>query len=306
MKRVINLSFFTAHLLLAATVVLVLLPGKKSVQPNTALMAGIGVMELLYLWRLRSSAKKGISATARSHIMIILWAFLLLWELLVTKLNLMHPVLVPAPENVFYVFQTQYAALLLHILASLELLLISIAIGLFLGVLLGVITGWFPGLRDVFTPIANVLAPIPSVIYAPYIIAVMPTFRSASAMVIVLGIFLPTFLSMISRVESIDVQILDSARMLNVGSWAMITKILLPYILPGVVSGLKVTLTTAFMLLMFAEMMGATRGLGYYIVNYHTYGNYTNVIACIIVIGILVTILSRLVSFLQRKAIKWR
>jgi NitT/TauT family transport system permease protein len=57
---------------------------------------------------------------------------------------------------------------------------------------------------------------------------------------------------------------------------------------------------------MFAEMMGATSGLGYYIVNYNTYGNYTNVIACIIVIGIIVTILNWLTTLMQKKLIKWQ
>lgn len=70
--------------------------------------------------------------------------------------------------------------------------------------------------------------------------------------------------------------------------------------------GMKVTLTTSFMLLMFAEMMGATSGLGYYIVNYNTYGNYTNVIACIIVIGIIVTILNWLTTLMQKHLIKWQ
>ncbi len=62
----------------------------------------------------------------------------------------------------------------------------------------------------------------------------------------------------------------------------------------------------AFMLLMFAEMMGATRGLGYYIVNYNTYGNYTNVVAGIIMIGIIVTILNRFTSVLQKQVVRWK
>ena len=218
----------------------------------------------------------------------------------------MHPVLYPAPENVFYVYRTQYATILLNILSSMELLAVSIFIGVVLGVVLGVTVGWIPVLSDVFYPIANVLAPIPSVVYAPYIIAIMPSFRSASAMVIVIGIFFPMFLDMVNRVKAIDPQIIDSALMLNVSNRTMITGILLPYVVPGVIMGMKVTLTTSFMLLIFAEMMGATKGLGYYIVNYNSYGNYTNVIACIIVVGLLVTVLNRLVDLLQEKAIKWK
>lgn len=306
MKKYLDKYSVIAHLFLLALVILVLVPGAKKTQPISAMLASLVVIEILYILQCRRWHKRGESFRVPSCIVSIVWAVLITWEILVTKLNCMHPVLYPAPENVFYVYRTQYVTILLNILSSMELLTASIFIGVFLGVVLGITIGWIPVLSDVFYPIANVLAPIPSVVYAPYIIAVMPSFRSASAMVIVIGIFFPMFLSMVNRVKSIDRQIIDSALMLNVSNRTMITKILLPYVVPGVIMGMKVTLTTSFMLLIFAEMMGATKGLGYYIVNYNSYGNYTNVIACIIVVGLLVTVLNRLVDLLQEKAIKWK
>lgn len=306
MKKYLDKYSVIAHLFLLALVILVLVPGAKKTQPISAMLASLVVIEILYILQCRRWHKRGESFRVPSCIVSIVWAVLITWEILVTKLNCMHPVLYPAPENVFYVYRTQYVTILLNILSSMELLTASIFIGVILGVVLGITIGWIPVLSDVFYPIANVLAPIPSVVYAPYIIAVMPSFRSASAMVIVIGIFFPMFLSMVNRVKSIDRQIIDSALMLNVSNRTMITKILLPYVVPGVIMGMKVTLTTSFMLLIFAEMMGATKGLGYYIVNYNSYGNYTNVIACIIVVGLLVTVLNRLVDLLQEKAIKWK
>ena len=306
MKRYLDKYSVIAHLFLSALILLMLVPGAKKTQPISAMLAGLAVIEVLYILQCRRWHKRGESFRVPSCIVSIVWAVLIIWEILVTKLNCMHPVLYPAPENVFYVYQTQYATILLNILSSMELLAVSIFIGVFLGVVLGVTVGWIPVLSDVFYPIANVLAPIPSVVYAPYIIAVMPSFRSASAMVIVIGIFFPMFLNMVNRVKSIDSQIIDSALMLNVSNRMMIIEILLPYVVPGVIMGMKVTLTTSFMLLIFAEMMGATKGLGYYIVNYNSYGNYTNVIACIIVVGLLVTVLNRLIDLLQDKAIKWK
>ena len=295
-----------AHILLLLLIVVILIPGEKKTQSPGAFIGAVLVMETLYLLKLLQNRKHEQSATVPSCIISILWIFLLLWDTAVTKLNLMHPVLYPAPENVFYVFVSQYGEILMHVLSTLELLLISIAIGVTAGVLAGAFTGWNRALSGVLYPIANVLAPIPSIIYAPYIISLMPSFRSASAVVIALGIFFPMFLNMVNRVQSMDQEIIDSARMLNVSGRSMVTKIILPYLIPGVISGMKVTLTTSFVLLMFAEMMGATRGLGYFIVNYNTYGNYTNVIAGIIVIGVLVSVLNALVTLLQKKAIRWR
>ena len=183
-------------------------------------------------------------------------------------------------------------------------MLVGVLFGIGFGVGLGLPVGWIPAC-GIFYPIANVLTPIPPVVFAPYLIALMPTFRSASAVVIILTIFWPTFLSIIIRVNSIEPRILDSARVLNVSNRTMIRKILLPYVIPSVISGLKVTITTSVMMLTFAEMMGATSGMGFYIINYTHYANYTNVVAGIILVGIVVTVLNWLVNIIQIKTIKW-
>ena len=297
-----NLSVVISHVLLAALFVAVLLPGEKKTAPYGAMLCALALMEGAYLYRVMRRPKKLSSA---SDIMSILWALMLVWEVLVSKLDLCHPVLAPALENIFAVFSEDHLEMGRGILSSLEILLIGVVVGLALGTLLGLICGWHQRLKEVFFPIAGVLAPIPSIV-APYVIAIMPTFRSASVVVILLGIFWPTFLKTIISVESIDKNMVDSARTLELGGFAMIFEVLLPYSMPGIVKGLKVTMTTAVMMLTFAEMMGSTVGMGYYIVNYNTYGNYTKVIAGIMVVGLVVTLLSSLVSVIQKKAIKWQ
>ena len=174
------------------------------------------------------------------------------------------------------------------------------------GALLGMLAGWSPRLRDSLVPIARILAPIPAIIYAPYLIALMPTFRSASALVIVLGIFWPTFLQTVGRVGGIDPHILDSARALCLSGREMVFQIFLPYLLPGLISGLRVSLSTSFMLLTLAEMMGSSSGLGYFIKNFADYANYTNVIAGIFLVALVVTALNGAVSLIEKKAVRWK
>lgn len=186
-----------------------------------------------------------------------------------------------------------------------ELLLLGFALGLTAAVLLGLVAGWVPRIRAFAYPIANVMAPIPAIVISPYLVALMPTFRSASLVVIILGIFWPTFLTTVNRVQNMEVQILDSARTLQPSTMTMLTRILLPYILPGVISGLRVSMTTSLLMLNFAELMGATHGMGYYVQNSITYANYTHAVAGIFVIGIVVTILNFLVGKLQKWAIRW-
>lgn len=295
-------NFIFVNVLAVVVVVLLLLPGDKKVKSPAAMLAAMALMECIYLYQ----CLKKKNVVVASDIMTVVWVFLGVWEMTVSKLDLMHPVLVPAPENVFHVFRSEYVTLLSGVWSSMRLLFASVAIGLGMGLVLGVVVGWQQRLRNMLYPIASVLAPIPSVVFAPYLIAIMPTFRSASALVILLGIFWPTFLNMILRVQSMDSEIVDSARALHVTGKDMIFHILLPYLFPGIIERLKMTLTTSVTLLTFAEMMGATSGMGYFITNYNHYGNYTNVVAGIIVVGIVVTILNYLVGVAQGRLIRWR
>lgn len=302
-EKISGFSFYIANILMVLLILAVLIPGKKTVANPLAFLVCIAVIEIIYLIKLMTKKE---NITGISGIVIISWTTLILWEIFVSKLDMMHPVLVPAPENVFDVFFTQYKTLTIGIISSMELLAVGFVIGIGLGVFLGLPVGWIPKLKGIFYPIANVLTPIPPVVFAPYLIAIMPTFRSASALVIVLGIFWPTFLNTIIRVGIIEPKILDSARVLAVSDGTMIFRILLPYVIPSVVSGLRVTVTTSVMMLTFAEMMGATSGMGFYIINYTHYANYTNVVAGIILVGIVVTVLSGVVNIVQKTVVRWQ
>lgn len=291
------------HVLLAVLVALILLPGVKMVPTPTPFLVAVALIECCYI---ASVVRARGKSEAPSWIVLIVWVLLIAWELLTTQLGRLHPVLVPAPEAVFNVFATQYDVLLVNVASSVELLLVGAVTSIVLGVLLGALVGWVGPLRDVCAPIARVLAPIPSVVFAPYLVALMPTFRSASAMVVFLGLFWPTFLNIIIRVNGIDRRIIESARMLELSSFDMVRHVILPYIAPGVINGLNGQLTASIMMLTFAEMLGAKSGMGYYIINYTNFANYVNVIAGIIVVGVVVTLLNRGINSAKRRLVKWR
>lgn len=68
-------------------------------------------------------------------------------------------------------------------------------------------------------------------------------------------------------------RMLDSARMMRLSTPTMIFQVLLPYLYPTVATGLKTQLPTAMLMLVMAEMYGATSGLGYFVINYTNYAN---------------------------------
>lgn len=289
------------HLLFVLLMVQVALPGKNETASPLLFLCAAALAELICLWHI----VRRKNARAAGDIGAALFLLFNLWELWATVLGAAHPILVPTPEAVFQVFWDQRQLMLRGIGSSLSLLAIGFSIALPLGALLGMLAGWSPRLRGFLVPIARVLSPVPAIIYAPYLIALMPSFRSASALVIILGIFWPTFLQTVGRTAGLDPHILDSARVLCLSDREMVFQIFLPALLPGLISGLRVSLSTSFMLLTLAEMMGATSGLGYFIKNFADYANYTNVIAGILLVALVVTALNGLVTLLERKAVRW-
>lgn len=308
MKTFCNRSFFLAHVFLVFLVGITLYAPKArpTVREPWSMLVGLAVIEGLFLLSLIVKQKKGLLTKGPCDIASFVWLLLIAWEMWSSIFNKAHPVLIPSPENVFDTFRLQWQTMLLNVGHSMQLLAVGFFVGLVSATTLGLMAGWIPRLREFAYPIANVMAPIPAIVFSPYLVSLMPSFRSASALVIVLGVFWPTFLVTINRVVSLEPQILDSARMLNLNNRTMITQVLLPNILPGVVSGLRVSLTTSMLSLNFAELMGATHGMGYYIHNSITYANYTQAVAGIMVTGIVVTLLNSMVRQVQKRAIKWQ
>ena len=296
-------AFIVTQILFAALTALVLANHGGSPAQSGMFFAVLTIIEALYCLRLCRERGKAIPFSVITAAIILT---LIAWELAAVNLKIANPILLPPPDEVFQVFADCRALMLKGIVSSLALLGFGMGVALASGVILGLAVGRAPLLRDIFLPIAKVLSPIPPIIYSPYAVAVMPTFRSAAALIIILGIFWPTFMGIINRVTAMDRRIADSARALGLTPAEMIFRVMLPYLFPGIMSGLHVTLSTSFLLLTMAEMMGASSVLGYFIKNYSDYANYTNVIAGIILIGAVVSLLNALLSFAERKLIKWK
>lgn len=298
---VVTAPFVVANVLFVALLIVITIPGKVTPDTSVPFYVASLIVEALFIWRYFAND----CGRSTCYIAIAVWLLLITWEIVSTDLRLTHPVLIPRPEEVFAVFPRLYDELLLNVKSSLLLLLQGFITSLIAANIIGLFVGWMPKVRETVFPIAHVLAPIPAIVFAPYLVMLLPSFKAAAVMVIFLGIFWPTLLGVILKVEAMDHRIVDSARMMGLSTPAMIFKVLLPYMYPTIVTGLKVQLPTAMLMLVMAEMYGATSGLGYFVINYTNYANYTNVVAGIIEVGVVVTILDCLVGLLVRKTVKW-
>lgn len=286
------------HLLFLVLVFLILQPSVEGTKSYTAFLIIVIAVEAALLANRKKKAAIDIG--------IIVFVALILWEYITAKVGVKDAMLYPAPENVFNIFVTDYEKILEGVGSSLRLMGLAFALALFFGVGLGLIVGLSDRLSSTVMPIVRVISPIPPIIYSPYAVALLPSFRAASIFVITMTIFWSIFMNMVLSVRQIERKIMDSARTLNLNQSSMILHVLLPYSLPGIINSVSVSVSTSFLVLTAAEMIGATSGLGWYIKYNADFANFTKVIAGIFVIGVVVTVLNALISLVKRLLIRWR
>lgn len=302
-KRILNIPNLLFLLIWAAS----FLPSRYAVEMQIGLrdFKAFGVVligiEICFL------AWNGTEKRNRSlrDILGFIYAFLLLWEVGVSRLNLLPYAFVPAPENVFYVFVDDYVKILEGLRSSLVLIVLGVASALFFAVILGTLVGWVPRLTNAIYPIVKAVSTVPPLIYTSYIVLIMPTFFLASLTVVFLSVFWGSFMGSINNTAFVEKKVIDSAKVLNMKTLPMLFKIIIPFNMPRIINALPIHLTTALMTLTAAEMIGATSGMGYYVRVSLTYANYTKAVAGIIFIGVVVSILNGVIEFVKKKFVTW-
>ena len=302
-KYVLNL----ANLFFILTLLCFLLPSKYAVEMRSGLKSPLvfGIVlvliQILFWVQLTNSNKTRAVKDITASVNI----FLFIWELLVSRLNVLPYIFIPAPENVFEIFISDRKTIFIGFLNSMELILAGLFLSVISSVILGTLVGYNKRLTNAIYPIAKALSTVPALIYTPYIVLIMPTFKFASLTVIFLSIFWGSFMGSINNTAFVESKIINSAKVLNLSTPSILFKIIIPFNLPRIINALPIHLSTALMTLTVAEMLGADSGMGYYVRVSLNYANYTKAIAGIIFIGFVVTILNILIQQVKKRLIKW-
>ena len=250
--------------------------------------------------------KKPMALTLFLDIVGVIFIFLILWTLASAKFVWIREALFPPPGRVFAQFVEDLPQILINVKSSLLIIVQGYLIAAAIAIPLGLFLGWSARIGTAATYIFKFVSAIPPIVYIPYGIALLPTFRPVSVMVIFLATFWPVLASTMSGVMNVDKKITDSAKVLNVNTFTMMFSVILPAALPQIFIGCNQGLTVSFILLTSAEMIGARDGLGYYVKNYSDFGDYTRTILGIIIIGIVVVAISFLFNKLQKYLLKWK
>ncbi|MBO7088584.1 MAG: ABC transporter permease subunit, partial [Lentisphaeria bacterium] len=263
------------------------------------LIPAVALVRVLLAW-------KKERRTAIVDVAVVLESFLLLWQLTTSNRALLDPVLFPTPEAVLRLFFRELKDMLHGMFSSLYLLGVAYALSLATAIPGGLVVGSSPRLRNAAEPFSKVLSAIPPIVYIPYAIALLPSFKAASIFVIWSGAFWPVFVSTIAGIVNIPETLLDSARMLHLGKRTFILRILLPGAMPSILTGASLGLVFSFLLLTAAELIGATEGLGWYVKNFSDFADYARVVVGIIFIGIVITAVSAAVKRIEKRILRYK
>lgn len=301
MRKFIN----PANILFLCIVILELIPGKRPEGNIAYVLAFIFAAEIvcmIMVFVLKDKEK----ATAAGDVTAIIFGVVFLWELVVAKLDLLDKTLYPSAGQVFALFVSELPEMIKGMLNSLRILISGYTLALVIAVPAALVAGWRIRLYRVVKPLTKILGPIPPIVYIPYAIAILLTFRAASIFIIFIGAFWPIFINTLNGVFNIDKKIIDSAKVLNVKERAMLFEVILPGTIPSILSGATIGLVLSFILLTAAEMIGATSGLGWYVKYFSDFADYPRVVVGIIFIGIVVTLITFVMDKLEQYLLRWK
>lgn len=201
------------------------------------------------------------------HKVAVILLFLALWELL-PRGGLVDPLFVPPFSGVVATIGElcQTGELVRHarisLLRAFSGLFAAVVIGLPLGLLLG---GWFPRIQQACEPLMELFAQANPVILAHIVIFFLGIGELAKTFIIAWLCVWPIAFSTMGGIRTADASLIKTARSLGLGRGRLFLSVILPSAAPSIFTGLRLSAGYAFIMLVAAEMMGGSSGLGWFV-----------------------------------------
>ena len=245
---------------------------------------------------------------------IILVAVVALWQLLSSSSLFVHQ-LIPSPWETMLSIKAlsltglpQGYRLITHIEESLYRVLYGFSLALIVAIPLGIIMGWSKVLRELVTPLVEILRPIPPLAWIPLAIFWFGIGLKSAVFIIFLGAFFPILLSTVSGVLSVDTLLIEAARTLGARRRDIYVKILVPGATPAIYTGARIGMGISWMTLIAAEFTGVKSGygLGYMIMVARDIQRPDHIVAGMIIIGVIGYTLDICLRGIEHTLLRWR
>ena len=223
-----------------------------------------------------------------------------------------RPELFPGPEAAWERFLGLLAKplgrypLSRHILDSLRRVAIAVVISCGLGIVFGTLMGWSRYFNATLGTLFEVIRPIPPLAWIPLITIWFGIGEFSKVLIVFIGTFANVVINTAAGVRMVDPIQLDVGKVFNAGQWQILRHIVLPASLPAIFAGIRTALGAGWAVVLAAEMLGATSGVGFLITRGNEIGDTSLILVSMFIIGVIGALLSAAASFVERKVCPWR
>lgn len=234
-------------------------------------------------------------------------AIVLTWGYL-THAGAVPAYVLPAPqavlEEMHYLWQDD--ALAGHIQVTLFRVATGFIIGTLAATVLGALAGYSRLFRELVDPTLQAIKAIPSLGWVPLFILWFGIFETSKVTLIAVGVFFPVYLNLMMAIRNADRKLFEVAQVYQLSGWDRVVRVLLPSTLPAYFTGLRSGLALGWMFVIAAELMGASQGLGFLMLDGQMTGNPAVIIGALILFAVLGKGSDLLLTMLSAKLLSWQ
>jgi sulfonate transport system permease protein len=183
---------------------------------------------------------------------------------------------------------------------------LGFVLGASAGIILGTLSGAAPFVRRLIDPTVQALRAVPSIAWVPLFILWFGIFETSKITLIAVGVFFPVYLGVLGAVLSIDRKVIEVGRVFRLSKLELGRRIMLPATLPALVTSLRAGLGLGWMFVVAAEIMGASEGLGFLLVDGQQVGRPDLIVSAIISFACLGFLTDALLARATAPFLRWR
>jgi nitrate/nitrite transport system permease protein len=203
--------------------------------------------------------------------------------------------------NPFYDNGPNDKGILLQAFYSLQRVFQGWGLGLLIAIPLGLALGASTLARNVLNPVIQVMRPVSPLAWFPIGLTVLQSSPKATVFVIVITSLWPTLINTLYGVASLPDDFRNVSKVFKFSRWQHISKVLVPYAVPHILTGMRLSMGIAWLVIVAAEMLAGGTGIGYFIWDSYNAGSLTRVLAGILVVGIIGLLLDRLLDVVANR-----
>ncbi|WP_439625098.1 ABC transporter permease [Shinella sp.] len=236
----------------------------------------------------------------------IVLGFLALWQIASTR-GWVNPSVFPPLDLILSALWDSLAsgALLDDIAISLQRSGIAFAAAVVIGIPLGLVMGQARIVEQALDPLLQFFRQTSALALYPVFILLLGLGETSKVFVIFWATLFPILLATIGGVKEVDTKLVEMARTYGAGRLTIFRRVVLPASVPAIFVGLRLSATTALLLLIAAEMIGANKGIGFQVMNAQYNFQIPLMFAAILLLALLGLVANAVLVLLQRRLCRW-